>query len=140
MKPQATLAPRPLVDKTPLPNRQLRHVLHTPLTNAGKISKLPLPGLIDEEEDHTTPPPSSSRKKLRIPRSSITLLQTTPITKGDHWNVSDISIELANSSLGDVAEEDANEPDYSDPEYMPPTAIGESHFCLAFSQNLILKW
>lgn len=125
MKPQTILAPRPLVDKTPLPNRQFRQVLHTPLTNAGKISKLPLPALIDDQEDHTTPPPSSSRKKLRIPRNSIKFLQTTPITKGDHWNVSDISIELANSSLGDVAEEDINEPDYSEPEYMPPTAIGD---------------
>jgi hypothetical protein len=45
------------------------------------------------------------------------------VTKGDHWNVSDVSIEIGGSSLEEVAEEDVD--DYSDVEYMPPTAVGK---------------
>ena len=47
------------------------------------------------------------------------------ITRGDHWNVSDVLIEIGSSGLGDVRESDAEVPDYSDPEYMPPTAVCE---------------
>ena len=49
----------------------------------------------------------------------------TPITKGDHWNVSDVSIDIGGSSLEEVHEEDIEAEDFSDVEYAPPTATGE---------------
>lgn len=127
-KATTVLPSRPLIDKTPAPNRQNSHILFTPLPNHGKISKSLLPALIDEAET-TTPvqPPSSSRKKLRVPRSSSSNKAfETPVTTGDHWNVSDISIEVGESTLDNVEENAIDEPDYSDPEYMPPKVKGEN--------------
>lgn len=116
-------ATRPLGDKTPLVNRQ-NISLFTPGPRNGKNSKLVLPPLKDEDEVGSPgQPPSSSRKKMRAPRTSKTF--ETPVTKGDHWNVSDVSIDVGTSNIDEVGEVDPNEPDYSDPEYMPPKAIGE---------------
>ncbi|KAI5121558.1 hypothetical protein M0805_000739 [Coniferiporia weirii] len=116
------LSTRLLVDKTPLPNRQ-NLSLFTPLPRNGKTAKFALPALLDENESGTpVQPPSSSRKKLRVPRSASKSFET-PNTKGDHWNVSDVSIDLGGTSLDEVDEVDANEPDYSEPEYMPPKPI-----------------
>lgn len=60
---------------------------------------------------------SSTRKKLRLPRSAIKTFET-PETKGNHWDVSDVSIE---ASMEDTS---VTEEDYDDVEYAPPTAIG----------------
>ena len=88
------------------------------------MTELKLPTLADELENGTPArPPSSSRKSLRAPRSSIKNYQT-PDTKGDHWNVSDISVNIGETSMEKVNEEDVDEPDYSDPEYMPPKPAG----------------
>lgn len=112
---------RPLADKTPFPNRQNSITLVTPHPGGGKIAKLPLIAL-DEAQQHTPLlPPSSTRKKQRVPRSASKSFET-PVTRGDHWNVSDLSIEVGGSSLEEVHEDG---PDYSEPEYMPPTAISK---------------
>ncbi|EJD02701.1 uncharacterized protein FOMMEDRAFT_28406 [Fomitiporia mediterranea MF3/22] len=111
---------RPLGDKTPKPNRQSLS-LFSPGPRTGKTGKFELSSLQDEIETQSpNQPPSSSRKKLRQPRVSKSF--QTPVTKGDHWNVSDVSIEAGNSTLGEIDEGDANEPDDSEPEYMPPRA------------------
>lgn len=127
LKPSVSLGSRLLADKTPLPNRHNNAAFVTPAPNALKISKLPLTSLVYDAGQTETPlqPPSTSRKKLRIPRSASKSFET-PVTKGDHWNVSDVSIDVDGLNLDEVKEDDTNEPDYSDPEYMPPTAIGES--------------
>lgn len=115
---------RPLGDKTPKPNRQSLS-LFTPGPRGAKPAKFTLPVLQDEREAKSpSQPPSSTRKKLRTPRISSSF--QTPITKGDHWNVSDVSIEEGTSILAESNDTDVNEPDDSEPEYMPPKHIGES--------------
>lgn len=131
---QIILTNRLLVDKTPLPNRQNR-LFYTPLPQKGKLAQLGLPALDDEtENENPARPPSSSRKSLRAPRSSIKNYET-PDTKGDHWNVSDISINAGEMSLDKVDELDLDVPDYSEPEYMPPTPVGAHYliYSLPFS-------
>lgn len=115
---------RPLGDKTPRPNRQ-SNSLFTPAPRTDKTSKTKLPVLLDVNEDGSTAhPPSAARKSTRTPRISQTF--KTPITKGDHWNVSDISIDLGASITEAPGDED--NPDYSEPEYMPPPVPGEFEF------------
>ena len=95
------------------------------LVVAHEAVQLKLPVLTDEGEAGTpTPPPSSSRKKFKAPRSSIKNYET-PNTKGDHWNVSDISIRIEEMGVDDADQEDIDKPDYSEPEYMPPKLSGE---------------
>lgn len=85
---------------------------------------MPIFSLVDQElEDVHALPPSTTRKKLRVPRSASKSFET-PITRGDHWNVSDTSIELGGPNVADVPEEEVD--DFSEPEYMPPTAVGKS--------------
>ncbi|KAF8513127.1 hypothetical protein BU17DRAFT_95621 [Hysterangium stoloniferum] len=60
---------------------------------------------------------SSTRKKLRLPRSASKSFET-PETAGNHWDVSDVSIEASIMEEISVAEAD-----YGDVEYLPPTAI-----------------
>lgn len=54
---------------------------------------------------------------------SIQLDFKTPMTRGDHWNVSDGEIDV---DLNEEAEEvaDVQGEDDDEIEYMPPTAIG----------------
>ncbi|KAL5523540.1 hypothetical protein ACEPAG_7713 [Sanghuangporus baumii] len=113
---------RPLGDKTPKPNRQSLS-LFTPGPRNQKASKLVLPSIQGEDDvPSPTQPPSSSRTKLRIPRPSKCF--ETPVTKGDHWNVSDVSIHEGTSALGEANEAAADElDDDSEPEYMPPKSI-----------------
>ncbi|OCB88418.1 hypothetical protein A7U60_g4460 [Sanghuangporus baumii] len=113
---------RPLGDKTPKPNRQSLS-LFTPGPRNQKASKLVLPPIQGENDvPSPTQPPSSSRTKLRNPRPSKCF--ETPVTKGDHWNVSDVSIHEGTSTLGKVNEAAADElDDDSEPEYMPPKPI-----------------
>lgn len=61
---------------------------------------------------------SSTREKLRLPRSASNKFET-PETKGNYWDVSDISTE--SSVIEDVS---MTKEDYDDVEYAPPTAIG----------------
>jgi hypothetical protein len=63
---------------------------------------------------------SSTRKKLRLPISASKNFET-PETKGNHWDVSDVSIEASVVEDASITEED-----YDDVEYTPPTAIGNT--------------
>jgi hypothetical protein len=113
--------PRPLLDKTPFTNRAGAPLV-TPLARGPKIAKLPL------SISHTaiqTPGaflrPSSTRKHIRVPRSASKSFET-PQSQGQHWDVSDISIEGAEVA---VVNESIEEEDCDDIEYMPPSAVGE---------------
>ncbi|KAI0311583.1 hypothetical protein OF83DRAFT_1046897, partial [Amylostereum chailletii] len=105
---------RPLGDKTPFHNRGRNVSLATPAP-IGKMGSY----LVAETPGYLLRP-SSTRKSVRARRSSGPCFQT-PITNGNHWDV----------SAGDIEVEDAQEEaeaapvlDYDEIEYMPPTAIG----------------
>ena len=116
-------ASRPLADKTPAPNRHNASQFASPLFQKGKEGKISALNLNDAKDTLSTPAaPSSARKKLRFPRSASKGFET-PLTNGDHWNVSDVSIDLCENGLAEVME---NEPDYDEIEYMPPKATGKS--------------
>ena len=118
----------PLGDKTPKPNRQSLS-LFTPGPRSEKPTKSFL-STIQDENDVKLPsqPPSATRKKLRSPRISNNF--QTPITKGDHWDVSDVSIMEELPALNGPNDMNANESDDSEPEYMPPRVVGESGCCI----------
>ncbi|EIW63655.1 uncharacterized protein TRAVEDRAFT_142622 [Trametes versicolor FP-101664 SS1] len=118
---------RPLMDKTPFPNR----VAGGSKTPGLKLSKLAL--LVPEPEVGESPDaapllrPSSTRKSLRG-RLSGTF--KTPITKGDHWNVSpgDMQLEPAGGAEVEAREHAAEISDADDEmEYMPPSAIERAY-------------
>ncbi|KAI0630056.1 hypothetical protein C8Q77DRAFT_1219718 [Trametes polyzona] len=124
---------RPLMDKTPFPNRVAPSgglgASKTPATKGFKLSKLSLLVPEPEQPESLSPDaapllrPSSTRKSLRG-RLSGTF--KTPVTKGDHWNVSpgDMGMEIAGGTTEQAAEQAAAVNDEDDEiEYMPPTAI-----------------
>ncbi|KAI0762169.1 hypothetical protein BD413DRAFT_586215 [Trametes elegans] len=124
---------RPLMDKTPFPNRVAPSTgfggSKTPATKGFKLSKLSLLVPEPEQPELLSPDvapllrPSSTRKSLRG-RLSGTF--KTPVTKGDHWNVSpgDMEMELEGGLADQVQEEVVPAQDEDDEiEYMPPTAI-----------------
>ncbi|KAH7888968.1 hypothetical protein F5I97DRAFT_1965764 [Phlebopus sp. FC_14] len=98
-------AVRPLGDKTPFPNRTANRV--TPPETGEKISKPALSG--------GSIRPSSARKHVRLPRSAAKDFET-PVTRGPHWDLSDVDIEVGNTAVNESIEEE----DYSEIEYMPP--------------------
>ncbi|KAI0820075.1 hypothetical protein BC628DRAFT_1341855 [Trametes gibbosa] len=124
---------RPLQDKTPFPNRVAPAgafgASKTPATKGFKLSKLALLVPEPEQPEPLSPDaapllrPSSTRKSLRG-RLSGTF--KTPMTKGDHWNVSpgDLEMELA-AEPTEQAREDVAQAEVEDDEieYMPPTAV-----------------
>lgn len=119
----ATSTSRPLIDKTPFANRSGAPFV-TPLPRGSKISKL---SLVDSQSKFQTPDglprPSSTRKHIRVPRSASKSFET-PQTEGNHWDVSDISIEGPEMA---AVNESIEEEDCSEIEYMPPTAVGKNH-------------
>ncbi|KAI1787440.1 hypothetical protein LXA43DRAFT_1098270 [Ganoderma leucocontextum] len=123
---------RPLVDKTPFPNR----VAAANFGGAGpagktpgmKLSKLAL--LVSQPQQESLSPdvapllrPSSARKSLRGRLSGSNF--KTPLTKGNYWDVSPGDME----GIGGVAEEVKEEAEVAvdeeddEIEYMPPTAV-----------------
>lgn len=110
---------RPLGDKTPFPNRIANRVV-PPLSG----SKITNPTLLLDGSLRT----SSTRKHDRLPRSASKTFET-PVTSGNHWDVSDIDIEIG----GVVANQSLEEEDYDEVEYMPPKVEGVS--CSPSSQN-----
>lgn len=72
--------------------------------------------------------PSATRKNLRVPRSASKSFET-PANGGNHWDVSDISIVVAQDSLVNMSLE---EEDFDEIEYMPPK-IGGSSSSFSFS-------
>lgn len=137
LKPTVVVS-RPLGDKTPFPNRQ-QPPLKTPAPQTAKIAKLSL------LENHAallqTPGslllPSARRKSLRARNSESgreKLNFKTPVSNGNHWDVSDDGIEVdANEG---VAEENEVQLDDSDEvEYMPPKQTGPVSCQLAVSSR-----
>ncbi|CDO75533.1 hypothetical protein BN946_scf184825.g2 [Trametes cinnabarina] len=124
---------RPLMDKTPFPNRVAATTSFgaskTPGTKGSKLSKLSFLVPEPEQSELLSPDiapllrPSNTRKSLRG-RLSGTF--KTPVTKGDHWNVSpgDLRMDLADGSTEQATEQVPSLEDEDDEiEYMPPTAI-----------------
>ncbi|KAG0707058.1 hypothetical protein DFH29DRAFT_770669, partial [Suillus ampliporus] len=104
-KEPVILAPsRPLGDKTPFPNRISNYA--TPLQVTKPI--FVTPGALLR--------PSSARKHVRLPRSASKSFQT-PVTGGNHWDVSDIDI---NPEVAVAPNQSIEEEDYDEIEYMPP--------------------
>ncbi|EED79033.1 predicted protein [Postia placenta Mad-698-R] len=123
VKPFITIS-RPLGDKTPFPNRVANDAQsQTPSPLNEKLAKLSL-----EEPGPAIVPgallrPSSARTSLRIPRTSGGKYEfKTPITQGNHWDVSDGDIDVEPEIQPDE-QEAVQEEDYDEIEYMPPTAI-----------------
>ncbi|KAI0328352.1 hypothetical protein GY45DRAFT_1355205 [Cubamyces sp. BRFM 1775] len=120
---------RPLMDKTPFPNRVAPGggfgTSKTPGGKGSKLSKLSLLVPEPEQPELLSPDvapllrPSSTRKSLRG-RLSGTF--KTPMTKGDYWNVSpgDMEMEMAGGTAEQVMAVDDEDDEI---EYMPPTAI-----------------
>ncbi|KAI0075662.1 hypothetical protein K474DRAFT_1708847 [Panus rudis PR-1116 ss-1] len=125
MKPSFVIS-RPLGDKTPFPNRhQNAPPLQTPAPRAGKMAKLSL--LEAQPEMEPLMPinllrPSSTRKSLRSPRMSggggNYYAFKTPITNGNHWDVSEGDIEV--NVPAETEDADLQIDDYDEIEYMPP--------------------
>ncbi|EPS93019.1 hypothetical protein FOMPIDRAFT_1136962 [Fomitopsis schrenkii] len=116
---------KPLGDKTPFPNRVANTVpFDAPAPQTAKLAKLALLEAPQEVLPEALLRPSSARKSLRAPRmsGSIQLDFKTPVTRGDHWNVSDGEIDV---DLNEEAEEvaDVRGEDDDEIEYMPQTAI-----------------
>ncbi|EPQ57153.1 hypothetical protein GLOTRDRAFT_137554 [Gloeophyllum trabeum ATCC 11539] len=116
---------KPLLDKTPFPNRTAR-TLRTPELADEKIAKLSfldvetdVPGS-SQQQQHLRP--SSSRKSLRLPRSATSIKFRTPVTTGNHWDVSDGEVQVQ-AENADAEQEAVEVEDDDEIEYMPPTAI-----------------
>ncbi|KDR67807.1 hypothetical protein GALMADRAFT_146820 [Galerina marginata CBS 339.88] len=117
---------RPLIDKTPLPNRVGTVLFNTPLPGNAKLSKLRNEGGHTDEEGSGTPGsaqrPSSMRKHIKHPRISGKALET-PANNGNHWDVSDGDIVLPDTQpllQETIAEDDDNSDEL---EYGPPNTL-----------------
>ncbi|CCL98199.1 uncharacterized protein FIBRA_00193 [Fibroporia radiculosa] len=120
---------RPLGDKTPFPNRVANLVPFCPpepLT--GKLAKLSLldaPPTLATITPGALLRPSSARKSLRSPRLSDSggraFELRTPVTQGNHWDVSDGDVDLGQHVSVEETEA-VQEEDYDEIEYMPPAA------------------
>ncbi|KAJ7762566.1 hypothetical protein B0H16DRAFT_516858 [Mycena metata] len=142
------LVTRPLGDRTPFPNRDA--AFNTPLPGESKLAKLVLVGSA-RPNTHVTPfpggttpasalRPSSARKHIRAPRTSSRFKFETPITKGNHWDVSELDLlvppgdesQLLATTLPGAETEEDND-DYSEIEYMPPKQDLEGSPALEFA-------
>ncbi|OCH88635.1 hypothetical protein OBBRIDRAFT_888955 [Obba rivulosa] len=124
---------RPLLDKTPFPNR-VQPALKTPCpqkADHAPPAKLGVLAFADPAPAQTlgTPGtalrPSSTRKSLRAPRSAgkLALDFKTPVTRGNHWDVSDGDVSVGGAEVGAEERGAVLEEDYDEIEHMPPTAI-----------------
>ncbi|KAI0047748.1 hypothetical protein FA95DRAFT_1605794 [Auriscalpium vulgare] len=114
---------RPFADRTPFPNRQRAR---TPVPEEDMMLAKPSFLAVETPGHHLRP--SSTRKTVRGRRSSSDthfLAFKTPITNGNHWDVSDTDIEVP--AVAEVLEEEVQAEDYDEIEYMPPTAIEEKY-------------
>ncbi|KAH9949117.1 hypothetical protein B0H21DRAFT_688884 [Amylocystis lapponica] len=122
VKPSVAVA-RPLGDKTPFPNRAAP--LRTPAPHAAKLAQLELLAPAPALTPGALLRPSSMRKSLRIPRTSTgggKLDFTTPVTQGNHWDVSDEELQVGAEAGVEEPEAEPAE-DFDELEYMPPTAL-----------------
>ncbi|KAJ7090864.1 hypothetical protein B0H15DRAFT_247599 [Mycena belliarum] len=119
---------RPLGDKTPFPNRDDAGKFVTPLPGEQKIAKLVLlettlpkfnllhPGTTPDSVAR----PSSTRKHVRAPRSASKNFET-PVTTGNHWDVSELDLVIPAVEEPQVPA--PPEDDYDEIEYMPPNSL-----------------
>ncbi|KAJ7121954.1 hypothetical protein C8R43DRAFT_1032643 [Mycena crocata] len=134
VKNPTRIVTRPLGDKTPFPNRDAPNKFNTPLPGEQKIAKLVLLDthanksklLHPTDTPDSVARPSSTRKHVRVPRSAERVQNInkfeTPVTNGNHWDVSELDIHVP----APVAEElppVVDEEDYDEIEYMPPSAV-----------------
>ena len=126
-------AARPLMDKTPFPNRvagsNLGGAGKTPGPKGLKLSKLVL--LAPAPEQSSLSPdvapllrPSSTRKSLR---GRLSGNFKTPLTKGNHWDVSPGDMEGVGGDTAEQAQETVGNEvveDDDEIEYMPPKIPG----------------
>ncbi|KDQ27417.1 hypothetical protein PLEOSDRAFT_158698 [Pleurotus ostreatus PC15] len=113
---------RPLLDKTPFPNRTTRNTSNTPFTKPANFTK---PTTLDQnflQPGKTPLRPSSTRKHARAPRSASKNFET-PQTNGNHWDVADVSICQPEVDV----EGAVDEPDHDEIEYMPPKPLEQPY-------------
>ena len=123
-KPVVNSVARPLGDKTPFANRQRLHgVIQDPTPGPAKKNAPALDGRLELLTPGHALLPSSARKTVRGRHSSGPVFET-PVSKGNHWDVSDdvVIAPVAQEVQGELAQSE----DYDEIEYMPPTAIGAS--------------
>ncbi|KAJ7622693.1 hypothetical protein B0H17DRAFT_1219195 [Mycena rosella] len=123
---------RPLVDRTPFPNRAAvaSNKFKTPLPDNQKLAKLLLEAnktnaLFHDSTDGPIPDNvrriSSGRTHVRAPRLSAHNKFVTPLNSGQHWDVSDAEIaapEILELHVGALESDD-----YDEIEYMPPKSV-----------------
>ena len=123
-----TVPSRPLLDKTPFPNRTRSDLtaFQTPLP-ATKLAFLE-PGY--DGSPLLFPRPSSTRKHIRVPRSASRSFETPPSrtlnVQPNHnspWDVSELDICLGQDQSSIVDDALAKE-DHDELEYMPPRPVG----------------
>ncbi|KAJ7502577.1 hypothetical protein B0H11DRAFT_2188378 [Mycena galericulata] len=130
------LVTRPLVDKTPFPNRDAVSKFNTPLPGGQKIAKLVLldankPASASHLHPNDTPDsvarPSSARKHVRAPRGSASknLNFQTPLVNGNPWDVSELDIVIPAAEEPPAVLEPKD--DYDEIEYMPPNSLDTSY-------------
>ncbi|KAJ6507438.1 hypothetical protein C8R47DRAFT_1192118 [Mycena vitilis] len=119
---------RPLVDKTPFPNRAATSNFKTPLPDNQKLAKLLLEAsktnaLLSGSKDEpaSAARASSGRTHARAPRLSANINFQTPLINGNPWDVSESEIAPPEVVAPHIA---APEPDeYDEIEYMPPKVV-----------------
>ncbi|KAJ7090875.1 hypothetical protein B0H15DRAFT_837169 [Mycena belliarum] len=120
---------RPLLDRTPFPNRVQQ--ANTPLPDNQKLAKLLLEAnrtnaLFNGSPDITIPESvrrvSTGRTHARAPRLSANNQFVTPLNNGRHWDVSDVEISAPKISEGSSVETPELEDD-DEIEYMPPKVV-----------------
>ncbi|KAJ6526956.1 hypothetical protein DFH09DRAFT_1187205, partial [Mycena vulgaris] len=123
---------RPLVDKTPFPNREAfaSNKLKTPLPDNSKLAKLLLEAnrtnalfLDSTDVPDSVARASSGRTHVRAPRLSANNKFKTPLNNGRHWDVNEAEL-----SASEVLEEkpgvaESSDGDYDEIEYMPPKSV-----------------
>ncbi|KAF4597934.1 hypothetical protein EYR38_006326 [Pleurotus pulmonarius] len=110
---------RPLLDKTPFPNRTTSN---TPFAKPANFIKLVTLDQNPSQPGKTPLRPSSTRKHNRAPRSASKSFET-PQTNGNYWDVADVSICQPEADVEDVVDE----PDHDEIEYMPPKPLEQPY-------------
>ncbi|KAI6134716.1 hypothetical protein EV401DRAFT_1846190 [Pisolithus croceorrhizus] len=110
-KVKGTPVVRPLGDKTPFPNRTANRATLVSSPSAKLANRPP------SDESHQT---NSVRRHVRLPRSASRSFET-PVNAGNHWDASEIDIEVGGAMVNHSFEEE----DYDEVEYMPPRVDGK---------------
>ncbi|KAJ7633447.1 hypothetical protein DFH06DRAFT_1101224 [Mycena polygramma] len=119
---------RPLVDKTPFPNRAATSNFKTPLPDNQKLAKLLLEAnktnaLLSGSKGEPTSAAraSSGRTHARAPRLSANINFQTPLINGNPWDVSESEIAPPEVVATHIPAPEPEE--YDEIEYMPPKVV-----------------